>query len=135
MTISNLSWQSPIFRSVWALLVGLLLVSMPTVQACVRNDEGDPPITSAPGEYPQGGSGIEYDNAQPIPMPALPDPASSPNRPIPPSTGGSVGKPGSSPGNTGTGKKNPQVLISPKPPSALDPANEIEATERKPQNR
>lgn len=116
MTTSNLLSQSTALTGIGALLAGVLWVNLAGAQTDDRDDGTDPPITSAPGEDPRGGGGIDYENAEPMPMPSLPDPSPLDSSPTPPAADGSMGHPGSSPGSTGTGEETPQVLI----PSARD---------------
>ncbi len=106
---------------------------MPDAQTNVREHRGDPPVTSAPAEDPRGSGEIDYENAQPIPMPSLPDPPPSDNLPIPPTGGGSMGQPGHSPGGSqGTGEQNPRVLFPPKSLPGIPPGDETISEDKKP---
>ncbi|NOT56812.1 MAG: hypothetical protein HOP18_19615 [Deltaproteobacteria bacterium] len=101
---------------------------MPDAQTNARDHRSDPPVTSAPAEDTDGEDTIDYENAQPMPMPSLPDPPPSDNLPIPPAGGGSLGQPGSAPGSYGTGEQNLKVLFPPKslPDSPLDDITNVE---------
>ncbi len=100
-------------REVVILLACALWTSTPSAQAIDGDDGTDPPITTAPGEDPSGGGAIDYENAEPMPLPSLPDPIPVDGSATPPPADGSMGAPGSSPGNTGTGEEDPEVLIPP----------------------
>lgn len=83
--------------------------------------EGDgSETTSSPIENPQDDSGIDYGNAKPMPLPSVPTPPHLKARPGIPSTGPTQDTPGSSPGGTGSGEKNPRVLVPPKPFKGTD---------------
>jgi hypothetical protein len=114
MTTKNLLVRSITYMGIGVVLACALWVCRPAAQAGARDDGTTPKITSAPGENAQGNGGIDYENAKPMPLPSLPDPAHSGTLPAPPYPGGIFGRPGSSPGGTGTGKENPRVLVPPK---------------------
>ena len=115
MTTNNPLWHSIVFSGLGVLIVCTLGIGMAMAQASKVDEEVSPPITSAPAEIPQGDDEIDYKNAKPIPMPSLPDPTSSENLPVPPSTGERKERSGNAPGCTGTGKKTPEVVIPPNP--------------------
>ena len=73
---------------------------------------------------PIGGNEIDYKNAQPIPMPSLPDAAPLENLPAPSSPSEIRGRSGSAPGNRGTGEENPEIVIPQKSPADPDPVSE-----------
>ena len=105
-------------------LIGCTLrVSTLAAQPDVRHNGTDTTDTLAPGQNLQGKGGIDYEHAKPMPLPSVPGPAPSPTLPTLPSTGRIPGPPGSSPGSTGTGEENPQVLFPPKPPPETNPPN------------
>ncbi len=106
---------------------------MPDAQTNARDHRGNPPVTSAPAEDHRGRGEIDYENAQPMPMPSLPDPPPSDNLPIPPTGGGSLGQPGSAPGSYGTGEQNPRVLFPPKSLPGARPGDDAISEEKKPQ--
>ena len=117
MTTGNLLLPCPAFTGLGVLLACVLWVSMSVAQTHTTDDGTDLPTTSISEEDLQGNDDIDYENAQPMPMPSLPDPAPSDTLPIPPTTGESMGLPGSSPGSTGAGEETPEVLIPPKSPA------------------
>lgn len=107
---------------------------MPIAQTGAKDKGIDHPITSAPEEDTHGRGGIDYENAQPIPMPSLPDPPPSDALPIPPPGGGSLGQPGSSPGGSPeTGEQAPRVLFPPKSLPGTHPADDTSSADKKPQ--
>jgi hypothetical protein len=134
MKTSNLLLQYAVLTGIGPLTACVLWASTLVAQTAPSDDAITPPITSAPDENSQGDDAIDYENAQPIPMPSLPDPAPSDNFPVPPSTGGNVGHPGSTPGATGTGEENPRVVVPPKPLSEIAPPNSTDSADKKCKN-
>ncbi|HXG17979.1 MAG TPA: hypothetical protein VNN62_02740 [Methylomirabilota bacterium] len=123
--------QSRYIVLIGGVLVGCLLwEGMLAAQACDKEEETNPPTTSAPEENLQGSDEIDYEHAQPMPMPSLPSPPPSETLPEPPSTE-SPSPPGYSPGSVGTGKKTPKILAPPKPLSELIPTNDADSAKEK----
>ena len=85
-------------------------------QAGARNDGTNSVTMSPPRENPPGKDGIDYKNAQPMPLPAVPGPPSSDTVPATPSPGERASPPGSVPGSSGTGEQHPQGVMPPQPP-------------------
>ena len=105
---------------------------MPIAPTGARDNGIDHPVTSAPAEDTHGRGEIDYENAQPMPMPSLPDPPPSEDLPIPPAGGGSMGQPGSSPsGSHGTGEQTPRVLFPPKSLPGTHPADDTSSADKK----
>jgi hypothetical protein len=121
MTTTNLLLKYAAFLSIGTLLACALWAHTRAAQPSARHDGTNPKITSVPGGNPQGRGRIDYENAKPLPLPSLPDPAPSPIPPALPSPGGIPGLRGNSPGSTGTGEENPQVLVPPKPLPKTNP--------------
>lgn len=96
-------------------------------QLSLATEDSSSIITSdEPLTQPIGGDEIDYKNAQPIPMPSLPDTALLENLPAPSSPSEILGRPGSAPGNKGTGEESPEVVIPQKAPA--DPAQASETS-------
>lgn len=106
---------------------------MPIAQTGARDSGIDHPVTSAPEEDTRGRGEIDYENAQPMPMPSLPDPPPSDALPIPPSAGESMGQPESFPGGSPeTGEQTPRVLFPPKALPGTHPADNTSSEDKKP---
>jgi hypothetical protein len=128
--MNNLLLQYTALISSGALMSCFFWVSLVVAQTAI-NEETIPPTTSAPEENLQGSGEIDYENAKPMPLPSLPDPAPSETLPELPSLDGSPGPPAYSPGNPGTGEKTPQILVPPKPLSEINPTDDPGSAERK----
>jgi hypothetical protein len=121
MTTTNLLLKYAAFLGIGILLACAPWVQTRAAQPGARHDRTNPQITSVPGENSQGQGSIDYENAKPMPLPSLPDPAPSATPPVLPSPGEIPGQLGSAPGSLGTGEENPQVLVPPKPLSETNP--------------
>jgi hypothetical protein len=123
MTTKNLALKSTLSMGLGIILGCVLAVNSPPGQSSAAHDgDGDGSgITSSPGENSQVDDGIDYENAKPMPLPSVPVPPNLEAEPgAPPSTNPTQNTPGSSPGDIGNGKKNPQVLVPPKPLQGTD---------------
>ena len=108
----------------------VLTVNAPAQQSNARHEGNSSESTSSPSENPQIDDKIDYENAKPMPLPSLPDGPNPNTPPGIPSIKAVPRHPGVSPGGTGKGEENPQVLVPPKSPLPdTDPANDIDETQ------
>ncbi len=122
MTTRTLRLHWTACMSIGVLLGGTLWLHPLAAQSGARDDGTNAIIMSPPRENPQGSGGIDYKNAKPMPLPAVPGPPPSATLPALPSTGDRSRPPGSVPGRIGTGEQHPQVLMPPQPLPDTNPA-------------
>jgi hypothetical protein len=110
MTTKNLALKSTLSVGLEIILACVLAFNSPPGQSDTVNNRVE--TISSPGENPQVEGEIDYGNAKPMPMPLLSVPSPSNQKVLPeiPSTDPIQDSPGSSPGDTGRGEENPQVL-------------------------
>lgn len=110
--------KSALCAGLGTLLGCALAADPPPAQSDPGADDDEPEIISTPDENRPAGGEIDYENAQPMPLPSIPGPPD--RKPGIPSADPMPGTAGSSPGDTGDGEEDPEVLIPPKSPPCAD---------------
>jgi hypothetical protein len=110
VTPENGVWKYAIAAAIVALLDCGGASRVLAAQSNAADETSNSETTSAPAG-PQGDSEVDYEHAQPMPLPSVPGPPPAQKWQEPPVPKGSPGHSEGSPGSEGTGDQNPQVLV------------------------